>query len=229
MVIEFQGNCPNNVNRDAKYTVRMEDNKWVVGITYISESGERWYPVNGDHESLVKAVNSIKERINNTSGGPFYINEYKQVIVPAGNPVKYYLAGKYEKELNFEFEGYTLSGVPLSLNGEPLNPGDRWEGIHQGIPYVLKAGGKDIYYTKEIRKNVSQRISLSDFVGQENALIVARKVEKIIGFQGGRFYINEFRCLFTGMPYRYIGTLSEEEFDNCWFPMPQENKTILIE
>ncbi|WP_075164973.1 hypothetical protein [Chthonomonas calidirosea] len=57
-----------------------------------------------------------------------------------------YLAGEYDRPLEFEFEGKKLTGDAVDLEGRRLEPGDEWEGPHPGIPYRLAAGGRDIYY-----------------------------------------------------------------------------------
>lgn len=216
-LVVYEGNWPTSVRKDAKYSVRSESGEYVVGIEYRTTEGERWYPTSGDHRELVKTANEVKVEINGVPGGPFYINEYKHVVVPAGDPVIYYFAGKYESDLIFPFEEYIISGKPYSLDGRQLSPGDMWDGVHQGIPYVLQASGKDIYFDKEIRPKVTKRLTLSSFVGESGAQKTASKIAAIIGFSGGRFYINEHCQLFTGMPYQYIGELTAQD---QWFPEP---------
>jgi hypothetical protein len=215
----FEGNWPQSVRRDAKYSVKNEDGKYVIAIVYQYDESEKWYPTTDEHDELVEMVNRIKIELNGSPGGPFYINEYRQVIVPAGNPTIYYYAGEYNKDLEFDFEGYKLSGKPLSLEGKPLSPNDPWEGPHQGIPYKLSAGAKDISYEQVISPRKKRTISLVKIVGEEDAKKTISKISAIIGYQGGRFYINEYRQLFTGMPYRYIGQLEDGD---AWFPKPEQ-------
>jgi len=216
-LVIFEGNCPGNVSKDAKYSVRREEGQYVVGIVYHTGDGEKWYPTTDAHDELVNMVNEVKEGVNGVPGGSFYINEYRQVIVPAGNPVAYYLAGEYTEDLIFDFEGYKISGMPCDLDGNSLDPKDKWQGPHAGIPYILRAGARDICYKKQIRPRVTRDFILSDYVGEQEAQKVAAKIRNVLGFNGGRFYINEFRQLFTGMPYIYIGEL---ERDEPWFPKP---------
>ncbi len=217
----YEGNWPGAVSRDAKYSVRRDGEGgggYVVGIEYRTDFGQRWHPTTDAHDELVKMVNKIKIEVNDVPGGSFYINEHRQVIVPAGMPVIYYLGGEYDKDLIFEFDGYEISGRPCNLNGNPLSSGDEWEGAHAGIPYVLKAGGRDIYYKRQIRPRVTQDFILSYYVGNRAAQRMAAKIRNVFGhFNGGCFYINEFRQLFTGMPYIYIGELGT---DDPWFPKP---------
>lgn len=123
----------------------------------------------------------------------------------------------------FKFEGYKISGQPINSNGEPLNRGDEWFGPHQGIPYILTAGGNDIKYEVEIRQNVRRKVSLSETINREDAQITINMIRDIIGPQGGRFYVNEFGAIFTPrfdgnyIKYIYIGNLKLD----FWFPKPQ--------
>src|SRR5262249_17295287 len=150
------------------------------------------------------------------------INEYKQVIVPVAGSGVYYLAGTYEKPLRFDFEGKTLSGEPVDLGGNPLNPGDEWIGPHPGIPYILAAGGADIYYEFSPRPNVEKKIRLSKCMEPGKAREVASRIRDVKGFSGGRFYVNEFRSIFAPVKegsewrYVYIGVLDLD----FWFPTP---------
>ena len=66
------------------------------------------------HPDLADMVNDVKRTHGTGARGPFYINEYKQVIVPVGDEVQYYYAGTYKAPLRFEFEGKTISGEPLN-------------------------------------------------------------------------------------------------------------------
>jgi len=216
----FEGNWPMSVRKAAKYSVKHEDGRYVVAIVYEFGEGEKWYPTTDEHDELVEMVNRIKMEVNGFFGGPFYINEYRQVIVPAGNPTIYYYAGEYHDDLVFDFEGYKLSGKAISLDGKPLSPNDQWEGPHQGIPYKLSAGAKDISYEIVIGPKRKREVRLTKVVGETAAKRTIAKIAEVIGYQGGRFYVNEFRQLFTGMPYRYIGELKD---DDPWFPKPEQN------
>lgn len=221
----FRGNCPSNVARDAKYSVRERGGESVVTLQYRTPDGERWLVTNRDHPQLVKMVNAVKIQHRASPKGAFYINEYKQVIVPIGAEKDYYLAGEYEAPLEFEFEGNILSGDAKTFGGNPLAAGDEWFGPHPGIPYKLKAGGQDIHYRAQLRADVTKEMFLSTFCGKEEARLLAQRLLEVKGFQGGRFYINEFRQLFAPVAqgrdwkYVYIGKLAPED---CWFPKPHE-------
>jgi len=219
----YTGNCPRNVAKDAKYAIRSGPNGSVVALVYRAKAGERWLATTEDHPDLVHMVNQVKLAYGSSHHGPFYINEYKQVLVPVGPSTEYYLAGEYNRPLVFEFEGKRLSGDAVDLRGRGLQPGDEWEGPHPGIPYVLAAGGKDIYYEVEVRKNVTRRVQLSAAIGSEQAARVASLITRYKGWQGGRFYVNEWRHMFAPISqtgtwkYVYLGRLDVE---NGWFPKP---------
>jgi hypothetical protein len=195
----FNGNCPKNVSRDAKYSVRTHQGKMVVGLLYETDNDERWHMSNGDHDQLVAMVNDVKTSVGGQPGGPFYINEYDQVIVPAGPDSRYYLAGEYEDPVRFIFEGQVIGGDGLDVNGSPLDSGDTWSGPHPGIPYVLKAGGGDIYYVSQLREDVTRKVVLSKQRGA-----AAAKWREIFAPLNAQ----------DGITYRYIGHL---ELDDPWF------------
>ena len=219
----FQGNCPGNVAKDAKYSVKSGENGPVVKIIYQTIEGEKWHASTEDHPELVNMVNDVKTSLGQQPNGSFYINEYKQVIVPVVGNENYYLAGTYGKPLKFEFEGKIISGEPVDLDGNSINPGDDWYGPHVGIPYVLCAGGNDIKYTTRPRPNVEKTIKLSKIIGNDLAKSVAERIRLIKGFQGGRFYVNELCSIFTPIQdaelrYVYIGKLDLQQ----WFPAPSQ-------
>jgi len=216
----FAGNCPRNVSKDAKYAVRGTDGR--IGLTYCTEDDERWHMTTEAHLTLAEKVNDVKKTCGSGPNGPFYINEYKQVIVPVGDAAQYYLAGTYDEPLRFEFEGKTISGEPVNLNGEPLQPGDTWAGPHAGIPYVLTAAGDDVYYRTYPRPDVERRVKLSKKRGKGVAVQIARLLSAFKGPGGGRFYVNEFYSVFSPvngidrLQYIYIGQIDLDS----WFPDP---------
>ncbi|HZK01697.1 MAG TPA: hypothetical protein VFC96_02425 [Anaerovoracaceae bacterium] len=171
---------------------------------------------------LVNRVNNIKLHFSGSPGGTFYINEYKQVLVPVNEETNYYYAGEYSKPLTFEFEGKIISGRANNEEGELINPGDQWIGPHPGIPYVLKSGGTDIYYRYQIRQGVEKEVRLSKCIGIDLAKKVAAGLSKHKGYSGGRFYVNEFANAFTpintpyGIDYTFLGEIDLNE----WFPKP---------
>ena len=230
-MIEYTGHCPRNVSEDAKYVVRHsraghsfgQEQRFAVGITYRTADDEVWYPSTSEHPELISMVNEIKERTAFAPGGAFYINEHKQVLVPGGDDRKYYLAGEYHEPIVFMFEGNRISGLAIDENNAPLTPGSVWSGPHVGIPYILKAGGDDIFYRAELRPNVHKELFLSKSIGVEAAKRVSGKIAKIKGSGGGRIYVNEHCHIFTprsgtyGLEYIYIGCIDLNE----WFSKVQ--------
>jgi hypothetical protein len=222
---KFAGNCPRNVSKDAKYGIRSGPNGPVVRLVFRSSEGEKWYATTEDHPQLVKMVNDVKLAVGGEPYGSFYINEYRQVIVPVIGETDYYLAGEYDGKLRFAFEGKTLSGEAMDLDNNPLSIGDTWVGPHPGIPYKLCAGGKDISYEISPRPNVVKDIFLSRNIGPEAASKVAGRIRAFKGTGGGPFYINEWRVMFAPISegkewrYVYVGRLVEDE---SWFPKPAE-------
>jgi hypothetical protein len=47
-----------------------------------------------EHPDLVRKVNDVKMAYGDITHGPFYINQYRQVLVPVGPDAEYYLAGE---------------------------------------------------------------------------------------------------------------------------------------
>lgn len=216
----FKGNWPSNVKKDAKYTVRSGSDGPVIAIIYEAEEDERWHPTTDNHPHLVKMVNDVKIAHSGKPNGSFYINEYRQVIVPVVGDDRYFLAGEYQDSLRFDFEGKRISGEAFDLDQNPLTPGAPWMGPHAGIPYVLAAGGQDIYYKYTPRPHVEKKVRLSKKIGDVEAAKIAARIRDVLGFEGGRFYVNEFASIFspvhTGFSWEclYIGQLDLE----CWFP-----------
>lgn len=219
----FTGNCPRNVSKDAKYSVRSGPKGPVVGLLYCTADDERWHMSTEAHPELVERVNAAKTAHGGAANGPFYINEFKQVIVPVGETSQYYLAGRYDQPLRFEFEGRTISGEPIGADGRRLRPGDTWEGPHAGIPYVLSAGGNDVYYRTWPRPDVEKQVKLSVVRGKATAEQMARLLSALKGPGGGRFYVNEFGCVFSpvsrpdSLDYIYFGQIDL----GSWFPPEQ--------
>lgn len=222
---KYRGNCPESVRKDAKYHIRYEKQQYVVGITYTTENGEYWTPSTQEHPRLVEMVNEVKSAYNIQKGGSFYINEFRQVIVPAGG--EYFCAGEYRRNLSFMIRNFLpgkdveISGKPYALDGHKLRPGEPWEGCLMGIPYVLAAGGKDIRFEIRLSPNHFRRIPLSKVVSPGEAMRLASRLCKIIGDSaGGRFYINDQREMFKPVTqngefvYIYLGRLEETD---PWF------------
>jgi len=221
---KYEGNRPSTVSRDAKYHVRTgAKGKHVVAIYYEAEDDERWYATSEDHPALVQMVNDVKISVTGKPNGAFYINEYKQLIVPAGDEV--YYAGVYEGALRFEFEGKILSGEAIDLAGNPIHEGDTWVGPHPGVPYTYSGRFDDVTYVTNPRPNVEKTVKLAKVALNEDIADRNRsKIKAVTGYAGGRFYVNEFLCIFKpvqegqDLRYVYAGQLDLEG----WFPKPHQ-------
>lgn len=236
----YRGLWPQVVGRLAKYAVRFIDGEWKISVWYNVGDGLRYLAVEGDGADLVLRINEVKEAFDGKPGGAFYLNEYRHVLVPVagspehGVPVHYYYAGRYEKDFHFDFEGRTLTTQPKDLEGKPLSPGSSWIGPRPGIPYVLAAGGGDIYFETPaltdsepptVRTRMTRKLELSKVLRDRTLVARAvRPVYEVRGHQGGRFYVNEHGAIFTpvgandgnGIDYIYCGVIDRE----AWFPEP---------
>ncbi|MBJ6749891.1 hypothetical protein [Geomonas anaerohicana] len=235
----YRGLWPQVVGTLAKYSVRFIDGAWRVTVLYAADEGLRFLAVEGDAADLVDKINEIKVSTGGQPGGTFYINEYRHVLVPVGDhtasrQVPYHYAGRYGKDFHFDFEGKTLTTKPVDAGGEQLAPGKQWFGPRPGIPYVLAAGGTDIYFETpaltdadppDIRPRMTRRVQLSRVLKDKGLLSQAvAPVFRIRGYQGGRFYVNEHGAIFTpvgahdgnGLDYIYCGEIDRK----AWFPEP---------
>lgn len=232
----YRGQWPQNVNKTAKYAVKIVDGNWKVTVRYDLGEGLIFLAVESADTEIADRVNQIKRAVDGQEGGVFYINEYQHLIVPVARDGSshYYGGGKVSPYFVFEFEGKQLTSKPVDLNGTPLNPGDTWIGPRPGIPYVLAAGGKDIYFDTpaltqsnppSVRQGVTRKVQLSKAINDASAVTRAvRPIWDVRGHQGGRFYVNEHKAIFTpvdigdgnGLNYIYCGQV---ESDN-WFPEP---------
>lgn len=236
----YRGVWPQNVSKLAKYGVRFLDGEWKITVLYEAGAGLRYLAVEGGVADLAARINAVKMALRDEPGGAFYVNEYRHVLVPvkgdasSGTGSHYYYAGRFEGDFRFEFEGQPLTTAPVRTNGTPLNSGERWVGPRPGIPYVLAAGGGDIYYETPaltdtdppaIRPSMTRKVQLSKLFADKS--LVARAVggvASVRGHQGGRFYVNEHGAMFTpveagdgnGLDYVYCGQIDL----SAWFPEP---------
>jgi len=230
-VVEFLGNRPGNVARDAKYSLRRHGTQWVVRLEYRIGNNEKVLLSTEVHQGLVRMVREVQEESRGQPGGAFYINEFSQVIVPSGLEGQYYFAGEYGDPLVFkpegdpELEGWIISGDGNDHDGQRLAPGDDWIGPHPGIPYVLAANLQDVYYELALSPIRIRKINLSGETSQTRARQVARQVAGVKG-SSGRFYINEFCQMFcpiwdgSTLRYTYVGAL---DLEAGWFTKWESN------
>jgi len=215
-LIRYPGNVPSNVSKDAKYSVVSGGNGWEIRLVYRLSSSERALVTTGNHPDLVEMVNNAKIEGNGGEGGPFYINEYRHVVVPTTDGPLF--AGRYAPLLQFRFEGADIS--PQAPPG--LEPGQDWSGPRVGTAYVLTADGADIKYRVETRPNVIAERCLSAEIGRSGAARVARRFSRHKP-GGGRIYINEARECFgptsraDALAHLYLGRIEQDE----WFAEPR--------
>lgn len=237
----YRGLWPQNVSKLAKYALRFLDGAWKITVLYEAGEGLRYLAVDGEGASLIQRINAVKTALRNQLGGAFYVNEFRHVLVPvadssgSGFGSHYYSAGRLETDLTFEFEGARLTTKPVRPDGSSLAPGDRWLGPRPGIPYVLAAGGSDIYYESpaltdteppSVRLGMTRKVQLSKVLRDKSAVSrPVRLVASVRGHQGGRFYVNEHGAMFTpvgagdgsGLDYIYCGQIERA----AWFPEPR--------
>jgi hypothetical protein len=236
----YRGPWPNNVSKLAKYAVRFTDGEWKVTVLYDAGDGLRYLAVDGGGAAVAKQVNAVKSAVRDQPGGAFYVNEYRHIIVPvagdsaSGPQSVYYFAGRFNGDFSFEFDQSSLSTRPIDRQGSALKPGATWIGPRPGIPYVLAAGGSDVYFETpaltdtdppEVRERMTRRVMLSKVLRDTRAATeTARKVSAIRSHSGGRFYVNEHGAMFTpvteegaGISYIYCGQLDMAK----WFPEPR--------
>lgn len=221
-LVIFGGNSSSSVTKQGKYRVSHEPEGFSISVIIETPDGIRSYPSTDKHPALVEMVNSVKEQVQGAPGGQFFINEWRQVIVPAGDDSTRYLAGEYHHDIILSLDGAEFSGRPHDAYGNLLKPGDSWTGRPRpGIEYTLKAGGADIQYTVPLGPDRELVCRLSKVAGAEQARRTARKIAAVKGNKGGRFFVNEFRAVFgpkpmpDGYDFVFIGVLSDSD---PWFP-----------
>jgi hypothetical protein len=214
-MIEYPGNIPMNVSRDAKYSVVTGKTGMEVRLIYRVSDRERRLLTTDKHDELVEMVNAVKTSLTGSPGGAFYINEYRDVLVPGDGACFY--AGNYAPNLEFDFDGSILGPrAPVELS-----PGNPWPGPHVGIRHVITAGAQDIRYTRRTRHREVD-VYLSDHIGMDDARRLAGRLSMAKTSSGGRIYVNEALAFFARIEkggrweYVYLGWLEEDG----WFDPP---------
>lgn len=182
---------------------------------YMLGATERRLLTTDAHQVLVKMVNKLKQEFNGQPGGAFYINEFRHVLVPTINGACYF-AGPYRETLVFDLDGAKISAEAP----QRLQPGNEWIGPRVGIRYKLKAGARDISYTRK-DGSLENEQCLSAHHGPKVAEVLAQRIGVVKGVNGGRIYLNEASEFFgplqiPGAPFVYLGCLG----DHPWFPNP---------
>lgn len=219
-LVEYRGPVPSNVNRCAKYSVVHGEDGLEIRLLHPTDDG-RWNLTTDAHPELVRMVDEVKKAANGgRSGGAFYINEYRHVIVKSVDG-RAFFAGRYDADLVFvDDDGVVISPIP----SPDLRPGDPWPGSRPGIDYTLNASGDDVYYDVVVDRH-RDRVLLSDVVGAANAETVAGVIAPF-KTSGGGFYVNECRRIFGppsgGGDFVYIGDLQGLP----WFPEPSVGSDV---
>jgi hypothetical protein len=224
VLLRYTGPTPSNARKDAKYSVAgpsadsgsIEDEirliHWVSRTKFLLLTTSQ-------HPELVKKINGAKIELKGRPRGTFYINEFGDVLVPDGSGGCYWV-DHHDKNLEFSYEGATLS--PKAPSG--LQPGQIWPGPHVGIRYILSARDQDIEYIRHESRVDKRIVLLSEEVGAEAAGHLVRRLISIMGYSGGRFYVNERGELFSpgrapdGVGAVYLGNLD----DVLWFSPPDD-------
>lgn len=212
---KYTGNIPSNVSHDSKYHVRRSTEGWEIMVVYRLSDEEKALVTTNAHPRLVELVNGVKADYQGVPGGAFYIDEYRHVLVPTNDGCM--LAGYYEADLHFRFEGREIGPRPA----ESIEPGQVWPGLRVGIAYTLTADGRDVRYKVETRPNVIAEMRLSKAIGAAAAARVSSRLARHKP-GGGRIYINEAGEFFAPVQRDgewiaiYLGALSGGD----WFPDP---------
>ena len=214
MPTEYPGNIPSNVGKDAKYSVVSRPGGYEIRLLHRRNLTEKLLLTTAAHPGLVAMVNTEKIRESGAPGGAFYINEFRHVLVPAGG--KCWFAGTYYEALVFNDDGASIT----STAPPGLKPGDDWPGPRVGIRYKLKAGARDISYTRK-DGSLEKEHCLSAYHSAAIAAVLAQRIGVVKGVGGGRIYLNEASEFFgppqiPGHPFVYLGCLG----DHPWFPNP---------
>ena len=232
----YRGQWPQNVSKMSKYTVKIDDGKWKIMVHHDIGEGLVFLAVEGSGTDIPERVNNIKRKFTGQDGGAFYVNEFHHLIVPVSrdNTSHYYCGGRVDPNFVFEFEGVKLTSRPVDRNGAKLSIGETWVGPRPGIPYVLAAGGKDIYFETpavtsstppELREGITKKVQLSKVLKDKSLVSKATTpISNVRGQQGGRFYVNEHQAIITpvdkndgnGLEYIYCGQIEY----STWFPEP---------
>jgi hypothetical protein len=193
-----------------------------VRLVYRVSNREKALLTTDRHDELVEIVNQVKLELTGFPGGAFYINEYRDVLVPDTINGGAVYAGNYTRDLEFEYNGTLITPRPP----QSMSPGDPWSGPRVGIRYTLMAGGGDIRYELKSGRTTRERW-LSDDVGSRPANKLAHRIARVKGNSGGRFYINEACEMFAplggaegGVEYIYLGPLA----DSAWFDAPDVDR-----
>ncbi len=193
--------------------VRLGSGRWQLVVRY----GARRFAALGRVNDLIDLVLDARAAHCQPMDGPFLINEYRSVIVPAVEGLPFN-AGRFDDVVEFDINAHAVSGLPLSRHGRRLLPGDRWEGLHTGVLYHIDLVQGDISY--EDAGGSVVRLSTSSGSGDARAVCtrLARSTTVIPPF----VVVNEYGAIFCrnmghSSAFVYLGSLQDLE---AWFPEP---------
>ncbi len=221
----FSGNCPRAVSSVGKYHLRQIRGLWSIQLDYAT-SDEMVRATSLGHQALVDLITQGRLREGGGPvGGAFYINEYEQVLLPGrgGSPCS--LAGEYQRVLEFDIEGTTVSASGLGRPPQLPIAATPWPGPRQGIPYVLEfaAGRWDIHYWRQLVDGDWELERLSRYCVRARVDELSHLIRGVKR-RTGRFYVNEQRQMFAprgqqedGWETVYVGEL---DLNAGWFPKP---------
>jgi hypothetical protein len=194
---------------------------------YYEPPGDDPIPADDPHEELVALVNSLKNELANTEGGPFSINEHGQVIARAratsgpGNTIHI---------INVTGRGAVSTyGTPILFQDGGLDPraapreGAGWPGPRSGMTYKFAAPGNpkppsrrlnEIFVEEEGEVlQISTHAGIDPYPPTDGPLFDFLLALRRLLPSGGRFRVNEHGRAFTSNGSIFIGTIPHDE----WF------------
>jgi len=203
-------------------------------VFHIQTFGGRWCPVVLWHRAdgvgtcvaidgpgvrqLTDAITAAKRQLGGTGGGSFQINEFGQVLVPAGDAIgRRLVVGEVSGPLLFKDPFADDRVIDLS-DTAGLRCGDPWPKPYVGFPYNLNKRSQIYFYRMDAEGggSVYPRAQDTDLV---NALRMIRR------FGAARFVVNHAGVVLTKRPPDGR-TSAEEKWEpvfvgrikpKCWF------------
>lgn len=193
------------------FHVRLLDGRWwpVAELDRNDERGVCRMVDDGDVAALAAAVNAGKSAMGNPPGGAFLVNEFGQVIVPAGaESGRVVIVGECQGDFAFHdpFDG----GVFDMADGGGLTSGAPWHRPYVGIRHNLSARGQ-VYFAE----TGASGMRYVNPPTEPTALIAALRAIRPYG--PVRFLVGSGGIVLTKVEPlwepRYVGQI---DFD-CWF------------
>lgn len=156
---------------------------------------------------LVAAVAQAKRHAGGDGGGAFLINEYGKVLVPAGDGIRRFLAGRLKGPLLFENPFHSEKPIDLS-DAEHLENGEPWQGPYVGIPYHLHRNDKIYFYSHDERGGRSIYPPLQDYQ-------LIRAIRNVRPYGPVRILVNPAGLVLTKAP----SGGRQQQFEDSWQPV----------